>query len=289
MEAVGKIYLNQPSRSTVWSLYNLSDIHLGNKACAKGRLLKDIKEIKSNKYARWFATGDLGEYISHSDKRHDFGALDPEIFDTPDKLGNIGKTVHDVLMDLLSPIKDKCLGVGIGNHEWSYSVRENQESLQRALSIALGVPYLGYTAFMDTVFCRLEHDKVSIRHLLTHGSGGSATPGGKINRLVKYTYMFDADVYWVGHMHDDIHKIVPLIKADVKCKEVIHAYKVAVLSGSYFRTYVQGAISYGEQKGYAPTFLGPSRVDIEPFHFYKDNEGKERTKPIITVKTEVEM
>jgi len=272
MEAVGKIDLRQSGRGKEWHFYNLSDMHLGNVACAKGRLAADIAAIKADPYARVWLTGDLGEYITARDSRSDFSCLDRDIFDITD-LGNIGETISGKLLEILTPIKDKILGIGIGNHEWAYAHAENQESIHRALCVQLGVRYLGYTALVDTVFHRAS-TRVSVRHLLSHGCGGAQTPGGKINTLRKYMYSHDADIYWIGHLHDKKADRMVTIGADRNCKTLKERVKLGVISGSYFRTYVQGHTTYGEVRGYAPTHIGPAKVTIIPFTYSKRN-GKE--------------
>jgi len=263
MEACGVVHIKVPSKKDEFTFYNLSDIHLGNKACAKNQLQRDIDKIKRDKYARWFATGDLGEYISTRDRRMDYSCLDKTIFDT-DNLTKTGKTLKDALAKLLMPIADKCLGLGIGNHEWSYEQEHDQSDLHISLCNELGVRHLGYTAFLDTVFDFFGKKQV-IRHFLSHGKGAAQSDGGKINTLVGYLNSFDANIYWVGHLHDQLAKKKVVVCANERCTHLKDKIKLGVMSGSYFRTYAMGTTTYAERKGYAPTFLGCSVVKIRPF------------------------
>ncbi len=262
MECAGKRLIHLPKTQDIF-FYNLSDIHLGNKACAKKKLYETIDEIKKTKFAYWFATGDLGEYISARDKRHDFSSMDDEIFDSPEKIGNMGGTIVDSLVELLEPIKDKCMGIGIGNHEWSYAVANNQESIHRSLCNRLNATYIGYSAFLDTnIKVANRTETRTIRHFLSHGSGGAATPGGKLNTIMKYINQFDADIYWVGHLHDSLAYKVPIVGADRKCNYLMAKIKLGIMSGSFFRTYAQGVTTYSERKGYRPTYLGAAKVRV---------------------------
>lgn len=268
MEAAGQHIINCKGRTGEYTIWNLSDIHAGNKGCAKELLFSDIERIRKDPNALWVATGDLGEYIPASDTRHCFSVLDPEIFDLENQ-GNVGKTLTDVLYKWLSPIKKKCLGIGIGNHEWSFEKNQNQSKMQLCLADRLGARYLGYTALLDTVFRRtVKHWKAAgcrIRHLFCHGAGAAATPAGKLNRLLAYMGSFEADIYHIGHLHDETGKKDVVISANRKCNHIEQKVRLGVMSGSYLKTYAQGIVGYGERKGYKPTFLGASRVMIRPF------------------------
>ena len=288
MEACGRVHL-PCTRATEYTFYNLSDIHVGNVACAKKALYKDIKAINDNKFARWFATGDLGEYISARDKRHDFNCVDPEIFDTPKKLGNIGNTLTDWLVEKLDPIKDKCLGIGIGNHEWSYAVANNQENMQRSLCKELKANYLGYTAFVDTIFKRGKVESKAIRHFLCHGSGGAVTTGSKLKKLKDYMSTHEANIYWIGHMHEDLTLPDELVTANRDCTKIDTKLRIAMCSGSYFRTYVQGHTTYGERKGYHPTSLGASVITLKPFHHKRNEDGSDNSRTLARISKEYEL
>jgi hypothetical protein len=99
-----------------------------------------------------------------------------------------------------------------------------------------------------------------------HGAGAAQTKGGKINRLVSFMRNFDADIFFMGHVHDQMGARIQVLTADNDCTRLRNRQKVGVISGSYLKTYDQGVTSYGEQKGYEPTTLGAAWVAIQPWH-----------------------
>ena len=104
----------------------------------------------------------------------------------------------------------------------------------------------------------------SFRIYCHHGAGYAQTPGGKLNRLVQFMQSFDADLYFVGHVHDHVARKEPAIGADRQCNKLVERQRLGVIAGSYLKTYQQSVISYGEQRGYRPTSLGAATATIRP-------------------------
>jgi hypothetical protein len=164
--------------------------------------------------------------------------------------------------------------------------RQQQEDLHGWLCTELGVADLGYSCFMDVIFCRTNQANGHAPILMTtkpvsrngkqqytseqfrvwchHGAGAAQTKGGKINRLSSFMRNFDADIFFMGHVHDQMGCRLQVLTADADCTKLRNREKIGVVSGSYLKTYAQGVISYGEQKGYEPTTLGAAHVMIKP-------------------------
>ncbi len=286
MEVGGKRYINYRSATDVFNIYNLADIHYGAKACNVKKFLEDVQRIKDDPFSFFFLGGDMADYIGMRDKRFSSGGLDPEI--TIKDLGNLGKFQCEKIAEMVDPIKHKCLGALLGNHEMSYMCQNEQMDLHGWLCTELGVPNLGYAALVDVVFVRvcgstrlavkapavyptniwnknISSARETFRFALHHGYGGAVTPGGKLNSLIKLMQMFEADIYMMGHVHDQKGQRLVTIGADPACKNLIHHEKLGVITGSYLMTYAQGSGGYGEMKGYAPTPLGAVKVSIKPY------------------------
>lgn len=280
MEAAGKRYIWYGKRKTVFRIWNLSDLHWMAKACAEGEIKRDIKEIASDPYSFWLGGGDYLDFIGHTDRRFDADAVAEWV---PLKaLGDLAAFGRVQLRDLFKPIAHKCLGLIIGNHEKKYEVAMEQESWHAWLCTELNVPRLGYSCLFDVIFCRVSpyKEKVpkltltapphhsyapeSFRVFVHHGAGYAQTPGGKLNRLVQFMQSFDADLYFIGHVHDDLARKEPAICADATCTTLMQRSRLGLVAGSYLKTYQQGATTYGEQKGYRPTSLGASIATINP-------------------------
>ena len=277
MEAGRTHYIVHPSRTDEITIYNVADIHLGVKACDKRKLREDVTRIKEDPSAFWFGGGDYADYVSPTDKRWSAGEIDPEI--TVADLSRLGHRQADMVLAELKPIANKCIGMLLGNHEAKYVSSKEQTDLHGWLCKEMGVPNFGYCAIFDTVFIRKpaikrpmllrsstgqDGSRWSIRHLAHHGFGGAVTPGGKLNTLIKAMNSFNADVYWLGHVHESKAQRLVRIGADSDCSNLTHQEQLGVITGSYLRTYHQGSCGYGETKGYAPAPLGCTGVTFKP-------------------------
>jgi hypothetical protein len=285
MEAAGKKYIWHGSQKDVFKIVYFSDIHWLAKACAEKEVLKTRDEILADPFTFWIGGGDYGEFIGFGDaKRFDPDAVADSV--TVKDLGSLGKRTYErIYREIFAPIKHKCLGLIIGNHEKQYMRRLQQEDLHGWLCTEMGVPNLGYSCFMDVVFqqwrgpmipdgpCQLSPVSLpkkfhggseTFRIWCHHGAGAAQTKGGKINRLTSFMRNFEADIFFMGHVHDQMGaRLTPLI-ADSDCAKIRHRIKLGVVSGSYLKTYAQGVTTYGEQKGYEPTTLGAAFVQIQP-------------------------
>jgi hypothetical protein len=279
MEASGTRYIFHASRSDEFSIWNLSDVHYGNKACALDQFKRDVDVIKKDPFAFWVGGGDYAEYISMRDRRFDADTISDDL--SIADLGKLGAVLTMRVATLLKPIRHKCLGLLFGNHEASYQRAQEQSNLHGWLCTELGVPNLGYTSFFNVSFVRkprhsktpeLRMDRKDIkghsaqrfRVFAHHGAGGATTPGGKLNRLIQYMHAFDADIYMIGHVHDQKGQRLVQITSNDACDKIVARERLGIISGSYLKTYAQGITTYGEEKGYAPVPLGASFVRIKP-------------------------
>ncbi len=277
MQASGKRYIIHGSRSDVFTLWNLADLHWMSRACAESKVRADVKRIADDPNAFFLGGGDYVDFIGYSDKRFDPDAVAPWV--SIKDLGNLGEVGMRQIRDLFAPIKHKCLGLLIGNHEKKYELHTEHEGLHGWLCTELVVPDREYCALFDVVFVRDPKQKrpvlrmaqptggntrESFRVFAHHGAGYAQPPGGKLNRLIQFMNSFDATLYFAGHVHDQNARREPVIGADADCKNIVAKVRLGVVSGSYLKTYAQGTTTYGEQRGYRPTTLGAAGVQIRP-------------------------
>jgi hypothetical protein len=282
LKAGGKRYILYDSKLTEIDIWNFSDIHLNSAGCAINKIKNDIQHVAENPYAFWYGGGDYADYISYKDhKRFDPSTLPDEM--KANELGDLGKKSTAQVRDLFYPIKDKCLGLCFGNHEYSYARVNEQQGLHAWLCCEMGGPHLdlGYTALVEIVFCHAPRcgnpilkwqdvgdatgSRQSFRFCVSHGSGAANTPTGKLNKLIKYMTYFDADVYMIGHVHGQSGTRLERVGANQSCTELKSIDRVGVISGSYLKTYAQDVTLYGEIKTYEPTKLGAAKVTIKPY------------------------
>ena len=158
MLADGKRYILYGSRSDRFRIQNIADPHWGSAACAEEHLKDDIEAIRTDPFAFWLGTGDNAEFVGYRDKRFDPDSVAPGI--TVKDLGRLGKVLTTGVRDLYAPIKEKCLGLGKGNHELQYELHTDQRGLHEWLCLELGVPNLGYCSIFDIVFCRTANRNI---------------------------------------------------------------------------------------------------------------------------------
>ena len=282
MEAAGKRWIGYPSRSDEFTIWNLADLHVGNRGTAMDCLRRDIRRIADDPFSFWIGGGDYAEYIGLNDKRFDPDCVSEDI--SVKDMGKLGIALTERVRDLLKPIQHKCMGLLFGNHELQYQRSKQQSELHAWLCTELKVASLGYSALLDVSFCRLSRHlrrptiylerprystgnggrTCSKRFFIHHGAGFAQTPGGKRNRLIQFMDAFQADIYMLGHVHDKKGQRLVTITADTDCKKLVAVERLGIITGTYLRTYAAGVTGYAEQRGYRPVPIGASFVKIKP-------------------------
>lgn len=111
----------------------------------------------------------------------------------------VEREVQD-LADELEPIKDRIIGVLMGNHYYEFcsSITSDQLLCQK-----LGVPFLGCETGIR-LDCKKSGKQRAILKIAAHhhgGSSGGKTFSGDANSLHKFEQAWDADCYLLGHTH----------------------------------------------------------------------------------------
>ena len=276
MFSTGKRYIEYPSRADELTLWTLADCHIGAAACSLDRLEADIATIRDDPFSFWVGGGDYADYIPPGDPRFDADTIDPSMKIAD--LGDLGKVLTERVRDLFKPIAHKCLGLCFGNHELAYHRHQNQSHLHDWLCIELGVPNLGFMGVFDVVFARnsrvkaprlvttprADTSKRQYRVLTFHGTSFATTPAGKINSIIKCMNYFDADWYFMGHVHEKNGHRAARIGWDESCTRMVQKETLGIITGAYLKTYEEGITTYGEQKIYSPAILGASWIRCKP-------------------------
>jgi hypothetical protein len=240
--------------------------------------MRDIETIRQDPYALWFEGGDYADWISPNDKRFDPSAYDPGIKVVD--LAELGAVVTRWMLGYYYPIRKKCLGMLIGNHEFCYMSRGSEVFIHEYLCKKMGVPNMRFSGFTDiyfvhddglTVPARMhcadnppERFTARLRIFIHHGMGAANTAGGKINKLKALVDMVDADLVMMGHVHEQFAKAFLRMVPNHDCSEIGHKITMGMITGSYLRTYAPGFTGYGEIRGYAPATLGATRARYIP-------------------------
>jgi len=244
------------SRSDVFKLYCLGDIHGGVVYCAEDKIRAKVRQIANDPFAYWVGMGDYTDCITPSDKRWDESGIAKWIDDKQ----NIMELQRQWCVKLFEPIKDKCLGLIEGNHEVKIRV-EHHTNILKNVCDDLGVTPLGYSCFLDIDFVRkprqIGNNVTRFRGRLTHGAGCAQTDGAITNRLKKALKDFDADFYAHAHLHRiKCEHSDPILTVN-KSGKITHKLRCAAMTGCWFKTYEQGVSpSYGEIRDLPPSAIG---------------------------------
>lgn len=172
----------------------LADYHYADPHSDHDAIQREVNYVRDHENAYCVLAGDLLDCALKSSLGDAYTNLSP-------------MEELSAMSDLLQPISHKILAVVGGNHEARH-YRTNGIDMTRLIAKQIGVEDK-YSPDTALVFLRFGRDADPMhRHrpilytiYLTHGSGGGRKEGGKIQRLVDYSNIVDADIYCVGHTH----------------------------------------------------------------------------------------
>jgi hypothetical protein len=239
---------------------------LGEKA-----LLRDaVKRIKDDPHARTILLGDaLDQDRTHRRKHRKAYQDDRTSILSHDDRHN-RRDVED-LVDILSPISNKILGVLQGNHYYEYATGITSDQY---LCELLDVPYCGPTGLFRLTFRNGSAKKNLV--IWSHHSGGKGagtTLGGSIGRLQKKENDWDADIYLLGHDHRRIafrESVLALTAAGDP--RVVERARIFARVGAFLKTYKHEDCiptkephfpGYGEDAAYRAADLGWVEIGVK--------------------------
>ena len=142
-----------PKRDKV-AIIPTGDWHIGSIASSIDKLRDLIKWIKKTPHVYILGMGDYVDAINLSDKRFDPDSLTIEY---RNKMGRLVQEQTDEAIDILKPVRDRIIGLGIGNHE-SYVGRHYHFDIMYRLCGVLNVKYLGWSAITRLRISRITGD-----------------------------------------------------------------------------------------------------------------------------------
>jgi predicted phosphodiesterase len=239
-------------------LHCLSDWHVGEHGCAEDTLRRHVAEIARKKRAIVLLGGDLGGFVAPSDRRWDAESVADGV--SARDLRDWGGLLVRRVAEIAGPIAPKVIGAIEGNHEASYT-RQASVDVHTAICDSIPCRRLGYAAILPLQFVSPSGTE-TIHIYATHGAGGASQPGGKMSRLRRHMEVSDCDLVIVGHMHEQLSSTRHVISG--RSGTITATEQLGVVTGTYLRTYAEGASGYGERAGYAPTPVGHACVTIVP-------------------------
>lgn len=256
------------SRSDEFALFPIGDIHIGARGVDTDALRDTIARVVKDDGARWIGMGDYAECINLSDKRFDVKSVHPKFLPRLDDLPN---ACFEELGELFGPIKDRCVGLLTGNHEETLRLRQSQD-IHGALCLKLGAANLGYDSLIRWKFVRRGVTRKSrpastvVKIFASHSTIASRRDGGKLNRMLDMSTVFDARLLLFGHGHSGlVGQRIMLGVPDSGALRLVERPQTVVMTGSYRKGYTEGTLDYAEKAGYAPTPLGSPKITLRPW------------------------
>jgi len=222
------------------TLIPFGDLHLGYSTVNMDKIHKVIDYIKERDCI-WIGMGD---YIDNTPPSHRFYRQETSLNTPQEQVFNF--------VDLVKPIKHKCIGLIYGNHEirsLNYKtgfdpIKQMEELLDlHKLHRGIGTQHF----FYDSPF------RVFATHGRARGFWFSTRTATKVNQLLKLHEHAEADIYMMGHVHDTLAFPKNIITGD---KEIsTHWF---VMTGGF----VEYFGSYGEDLNYTPVETGCNAIHL---------------------------
>ncbi len=283
------------SSNDIFYVYPIGDCHIGAFNCAESHLRKYVQYIKDKPNAYWFGGGDYCDCITPQDaKRYDVRGLADWIFtgkakNIKEALLDITKQQRERFCAIVEPIKDRCLGLIEGNHEYSIMKSANNGH-HYVMCDMLGVPNLTDACFLWLSFIAPAHHTASVHIFAVHGCGGGRSAGAEPNHLFRLGQVADADVLLRGHSHSfriepsEPHLYIP--KKGSPPDECLQREVFKGNWGCWVKSYAVGESTYDSRANYPPRPLRALEVSIKPFHGYNSKTAgrtTHQTKTLISM------
>ncbi len=170
----------------------LSDLHYGNPLCSIKHFRRTLGFIESAPNIYTIVNGDMIESATRLSKG--------DVYTQKETPMAQAKIVSDMLM----PIKDRILGMTMGNHERRV-YNEVGDDLSSYMAERLGVPYRAEGLLLKVSFGnennRTEGRPYTYFIYATHGYGGARTKSAKAVKVERLSNWIHADVYVQSHDH----------------------------------------------------------------------------------------
>lgn len=231
----------------------LSDIHYGCAQCDVAALKKTLAQADKNTY--FVGIGDMFDALCVTDKRYS-------------KSGDVMKSDEvideqiDGLYKILEPYKDKFIGLLCGNHEYTIIKNCGSNPVKR-LATLMETEYLGYSCFFKLLFTENGGRGRTVNFYAHHGFGNSRTQGGNLTRFSKLELNFLADIYLIGHIHQQQVDSSPYLT--IQGDKLVSRNRYICLCGTYRKSLMDdNSITYEERSGFPPTQIGSLTITIKP-------------------------
>lgn len=231
----------EPGTKTA-KLVPIADVHICSLLCDMDRfaLLCDwLKTRKRN--TRWFGAGDLFDLVVKSG-----------VGSTSRQFCSLHRGI-DIATEILSPVADTCLGLGLGNHD-ARLMRYEEVNWDPVRQVCqnLNIEYLGYWRHMvhrvgEQTYTLLYH----------HGKGAARTPGARLKAGLDVLDTTTDEIVVTAHLHDEMTKKQAKRHIDTRTLEVDNRVQHLAECPSF--------LAYGDyaaEKALLPSSLGTLSINL---------------------------
>lgn len=227
------------------NLYTLSDLHIGDPHALNSVITRRLLDAEQDPYGLVILNGDLMNT-----------ALKTSVSDVYSELLSPMQQISE-LVRLLTPLRDKIIGVTTGNHE-ARIFRNDGIDITRLVCRELGIEDR-YAPEGIIIFLRFGTRNKHGRHktenprqlfsiMVQHGSGGGRKEGAKAIRLADMAAIADVDIYIHGHTHLPMVMKQSFFRVDTSNCAVRLVPKLFVNTGAAL-----DYGGYGQDKGFKPS------------------------------------
>ena len=232
-------------------LFPFSDIHVGSREFDRALFEKYRKFVLAEPNRFCFLNGDLADNAIKNSKSDIYLATSQPREQMLD------------IVSLLKPLADagRIWGSVKGNH-CERTEREVGISMSEYIADKLGVPYFGPEVVFKVRFGKNRHWRNAYYTIYaTHGNGGGRMKSGKANSLDRLKNIVVADIYCMGHTHDQMVLTGAVHEPD-KNKDQINEREIYFVNSGSFMKKGDG---YAAMKNYEPQARGCPAIILDGY------------------------
>lgn len=219
------------------------DMHYGSPEFNEPEFLKNLEWAYNTPNTYIIGMGDWLEAAT----RHSVGA------GVYEQVTGVNEQIEQ-LVSWFKPFasKGRLLGVTNGNHE-DRIFKGDGVDVTRIMAQMLDVPY-----FKNGGFFKLKCGAQNYHVYATHGKSNSTLPYTKIKRCYDLSRFIEADIYLMGHVHDEQVHTQEYLYIDNKDKMIRSKNKFFVLTGHY----LNWQDGYAQQASMIPSKQGTPKLKL---------------------------
>lgn len=242
-----------------FELIPIFDIHFGSKLHAKSLFNQVLDYIRYNDNVYWFCGGDIAEFIPINDsKKFDYSTIEESFQRNLDRILSYS---IEYAVDILEPIKDKCLFFIAGNHDLMHI---NRFGFDPITSICKTLNIENYTNNVEC-FCKILFKTTKTYSLdlyAHHGFSNSRRIGSTLNSIETLLEGFLADIFILGHSHSLAMTYKPVLYLNSTGTKLLRKNRLLLRVGGFRQSRKENICGYEEKRGYTPNSIGTFRIKI---------------------------